>query len=177
MIINMKRITVLIALLAAGWSAAHAAPLSTNTAAAERVLLIDPSTMPVAAGSATLTIGALRRADGVYTGDYQVKVFPYFLKNEKGRLEILVSDESLSRVTGGQVVTITGTATPSRKNAKCRIIGATATPAGSQGGRLKLWFTAGNRKMIFEPAYHFGENETNRARAQMMETNLVTTRL
>ena len=32
--------------------------------------------MPVAAGKATLTIGPLQRTNGVYTGDYKLKVFP-----------------------------------------------------------------------------------------------------
>ena len=40
--------------------------------------MIDPSSMPVDAGKATLTIGALQRADGVYTGNYKITVFPWF---------------------------------------------------------------------------------------------------
>ena len=94
--ISMKRITVLLALLAAGWGDAHAAPALTNSAPANRILMIDPSSMRVDAGKATLTIGALQRVDGVYSGDYKIKVFPWFLKNEKGRLAIVVSDESLA---------------------------------------------------------------------------------
>ena len=93
----MKRIIVPLVLLATGWSAAHAAELSTNSAPANRILMIDSSSMPVAAGRATLIIGALQRTNGVYAGDYKLKVFPYFLKNEKGRLAIVVSDKSLDR--------------------------------------------------------------------------------
>ena len=156
----MKRILVLLALLAAGWSAAAAAPASTNSAAANRILMIDPSSMPVAAGKATLTIGALQRANGVYSGDYKIKVFPYFFKNEKGRLAIIVSDESLAEVNQGKVAAITGTATTSGKGGKSRHIEATATPADINHGKLKLWFTAGKRKMIFEPAYHFAGKGT-----------------
>src|ERR1035438_6386185 len=141
----MKRIFVLLTLLRAGWSAVFAAPGSTNSAAENRILLIDPSSMPVAAGTATLIIGALQRVNGVYTGDYKIKVFPYFLKNEKGRLAIVVSDKSLAAVTSG-------------KGGKSRPIEATATPVDNNRGKLKLWFTAGDRKMIFEPAYHFVGN-------------------
>jgi hypothetical protein len=169
----MKRITVLLALLAAGWGDTHAAPVSTNSAPGDRILMIDPSSMPVAAGRATLIIGALRRADGVYSGDYKMKVFPYFLKNEKGRLAIVVSDESLAGINQGKVEAIIGTATTSGKGGRSRHIDATATPADINRGTLKLWFTtAGNRKMIFEPAYHFTRNGTAAVRGQTTETNL-----
>jgi hypothetical protein len=155
----MKRLFVLLTLLAAGWSAAFGAPVSTNFAAAERILMIDSSSMPVTAGKATLIIGKLQRTNGVYAGDYKLKVFPYFLKNEKGRLAIIVSDKSLAEASQGKVVAITGTATTSGKGGKSRHIDATATPTDSNGGRLKLWFITDDRKMIFEPAYHLVGNE------------------
>jgi hypothetical protein len=117
--------------------------------------MIDSSSMPVAAGRATLIIGALQCTNGIYAGDYRIKVFPYFTKNEKGRLAIVISDESLAEAGQGKVVTITGTATTSGKGGKCRPITAIATPVNRDHGTLKLWFTAGTRKMTFEPAYHF----------------------
>ena len=171
----MKRIAFFLALLATGWGDTHAASASTNSAPTNRILMIDPSSMPIAAGKATLIIGALQRVDGVYTGDYKLKVFPYFLKNEKGRLAIVVSDESLAEINQGKVAAIIGTATTttSGKGGRTRHIDATATPADINRGTLKLWFTtAGNRKMIFEPAYHFAGAGTAVARAQMTETNL-----
>src|ERR1035441_4720209 len=153
---SMKRITFLLALLAAGWSAAHAASPSTNSASSNRILMIDASSMPVAEGKATLTIGALKRADGIYTGDYKIKVFPYFLKNEKGRLAIVVSDKSLAEVNQGKAGAPPGGGT----GGKPRHMAAPATPINRDRGTLKLWFTAGGRKMIFTPAYHFAENGT-----------------
>src|SRR6185369_9482841 len=138
------------------WSPALAAPASTNSAAANRVLLIDRSSMRVDAGKATLTIDPLKRTNGVYTGDYKLTVFPWSLNNEKGTLAILVSDESLAEANQGKVVTITGTATASGKGGTCRPIVAIATPVDKDHGTLKLWFMAGSRKMIFTPAYNFG---------------------
>jgi hypothetical protein len=35
---------------------------------------------------------------------------------------------------------------------------------------LKLWFTAGNRKMIFTPAYHFAANGTALVVAKAAQT-------
>ena len=121
----MKRITLLLALLAAGWGDALAAPASTNSAAFNRILMIDASSMPVAGGRATLTIGTLRRADGVYTGDYKLKVFPYFLKNDKSRLAILISDESMAEINLGNVTTVIGTATTSDRDGRSLHIDAT----------------------------------------------------
>jgi hypothetical protein len=144
----------------------HAASASTHGHPAGPMLMIDPSSMPVGGGRATLIIGALQRMGGVYTGDYQIKVFPYVFENEKGRLAIVVSDESLTGINQGKVMAITGTATTSGKGGKSRHIDATATPIDINNGTLKLWFMAGNRKMIFEPAYHVAEKEAAAVLAQ-----------
>ena len=147
-----------------------AAPSSTSAVPTNQTLMIDPSSMPVNAGKATLTIGALQRADGVYTGNYTITVFPWFTKNEKGTLAIVVSDESLAKINQGKVAAITGTATTSGKGGRSRPIEATATPADINHGNLKLWFMAGDRKMIFEPAYHFAGRNATVVLAQAVET-------
>jgi hypothetical protein len=146
-----------------------AAPASANSVSTNQTLMIDPSSMPVDAGKATLTIGALQRVDGVYKGDYKITVFPYFFKNENGALAIVVSDESLAKINQGKVVAITGTATTSGKGERSRPIEAMATPADINHGNLKLWFMAGDRKMIFEPAYHFAGKNAKSVLAQAVE--------
>jgi hypothetical protein len=164
----MKQLTALLALLALLRASAVAAPTSTN-----RVLMIDPSSMPVAAGKATLTIGALVRVNGVYTGGYRINVSPYFYKNEKGKLNIVVSDDSMAKIGNGKIAAITGTATTSGAGGKTRHIDATATPVNNDRGKLKLWFMSGDRKMIFEPAYHFAEKQTPAMAGQTnMNSNL-----
>jgi hypothetical protein len=163
----MKQMTVLLALLAPLWASAIAAPLATDSVT-NRVLIIDPSSMPVAAGKATLTIGVLQRADGGYTGGYRINVSPYFHKNERGNLNIIVSDDSRLKISQGKTAAITGTATTSGKGGATRHIDATATPASNDRGTLKLWFMSGDRKMIFEPAYHFAEKQMP---AMLAQTN------
>jgi hypothetical protein len=148
----------------------YAAPISTKSVLANRILIIDPSSMAITAGEATLTIGALQRADGVYSGNYKLNVFPYFFKNEKGTLAIVVSNESLAEVNLGKIVAIIGTATTSGKGGKSRHIDATATPVDINHGTLKLWFTSGDKKMIFEPAYHFVGKGMPTVLAQTTET-------
>jgi hypothetical protein len=146
-----------------------AARASTNSVSTNQTLMIDPSSMPVGAGKATLIIGALHRVDGVYRGNYKIKVFPWFLKNENGRLAIVVSDESLAKLNQGKVAAITGTATTNGKGGRSRPIGVTATPADIHHGHLKLWFMAGARKMTFEPAYHFAGKNTSAILAQAVK--------
>jgi hypothetical protein len=132
---------------------------ATNSVSTSLILMIDPSSMPVGAGKATLTIGPLQRVDGIYTGNYEITVFPWFFENENGTLAIVVSDESQAKINRGKAAAITGTATTSGKGGRSRPIEATATPADIDHGDLKLWFMAGDRKMTFEPAYHLvGKN-------------------
>jgi hypothetical protein len=157
---SMKRTTLLLALLAAGWSRAFAGPVLTNSANANRILLIDRSSMGVVAGKATLTVGPLERTNGVYTGDYKFTVFPWAQNNEKGRLAIFVSDKSLAEANLGKVVTNSGTATTGGNGGVCRAMVTVATPIDKDHGTLKLSFMAGRWKMIFTPAYHFVSNST-----------------
>jgi hypothetical protein len=155
----MKRMTVLLMVLAPIWARTMAAAPSTNSASANRVLIIERSSTAVSGGKATLSIGPLQRTADIYAGDYQMKVAPYFFKGEKGKLAIVVSGESLAMVTKGIAAEITGTATTSGKDGKTRRIDATATPSDNNRGALKLWFISGDRKMIFNTSYHFVEKE------------------
>jgi hypothetical protein len=149
----------------------NAAPALTNSASSSQTLIIDPSSMPVGGGKATLTIGPLHRADGIYSGDYRIKVFPYVFENEKGRLAIVVSNESLAAINQGKVTAVIGTATTNGKGGLSRHIDAITTPININSGTLKLWFMAGKRKMIFEPAYHVAEKDVVTALVQTTATS------
>ena len=140
---------------------------STSFASTNRVLIIDASSTPVATGKATLRIGVLRRDAGVFAGEYEIQVSPLFFKGEKGKLAIVVSDESLAQVHNRKLVEVTGTATTSG-GGKTRRIDAIATPSDSDQGTLKLWFVAGERKMVFETAYHFAEKEAASSQTKTM---------
>jgi hypothetical protein len=171
----IKRMLILLALLAAGWGQAQSGSLSTNSAAANRILMVDTSSMLLTLGKATLTIGPLQLTNGVYTGNYKVKVFPYFLKNDRGRLAINAPDESIARINVGKITEISATAISS-KDARIRPIAATVTPADINHGTLKIWFTVGDRKMIFEPAYHFVGNAKPVVLTHTIATNLAPPR-
>ena len=87
----MKRMTVLLALLAPLWASTSAALPSTNSASTNRILVIERSFTAVSGGKATLIIGPLTRTANIYAGDYKMKVSPYFFKGEKGKLANFVS--------------------------------------------------------------------------------------
>ena len=153
----------IIARLLAVWTVAACAvlapdaPAATNAPEASRTLIIEPSSMPVAAGTANLTIGSLLRSGDKYLGQYVMKVSPYFFKNEKGLLAITVPADALAKLRQGKVATVIGTATTMGEKGKARHVDAIATPSDNDRGVLKLWFMSGDRKMIFEPAYHFAD--------------------
>ena len=79
----------------------------------------------------------------------------------------------MAKISLGKTAAITGTATTSGKGGATRHLDATATPANNDRGKLKLWFMSGDRKMIFEPTYHFAEKQTPATLAQTnMNSNL-----
>jgi hypothetical protein len=163
----------ILCLLLLGFSgfAAQAAPTATNSAS--RVLILENSTMPLTTAKATLIIGPLTRTNGVYAGDFKVKVFPYFFKNEWGRLAINVPDRALAAMNQGQTVAVTGIST-STKNGIIRHVEIMATPKDRDHGTVSLWFMAGNQKMIFTPAYHFADQVMATAPASTPPPNFVT---
>jgi len=149
-------------LLASGWCAAQSVPTATRSAS--RVLILENSTMPLATARATLIIGPLTRTNDIYAGDFKVKVFPYFFKSDRGRLAINIPDEALAAADQGKTVSFSGTST-STKNGIVRRIEITATPMDREHGTVTLWFMAGDQKMIFTPAYHFGGDAVATAKA------------
>jgi hypothetical protein len=115
-------------------------------------LKINPSDTSVAGGTATLTVGTLSLKNGIYTGDYQIKIVPYVFKNEKGSLSILAPEEDLQKWTNGEAVDFSGKAieTSSKKITK---VNGHITPSGKNHGSVTLWFMAGKRKLTFTTLY------------------------
>jgi hypothetical protein len=121
-------------------------------------LVIAPCTTPVPMGNATLCLSGMVRARGVYTGEYQIKVAPLFFANEKGRLSVEFSDDTLRKLMQGNLVNFNGTATTTGSG-KTRAVNGAATPSGKNEGRLQMWFTADGRKKGFSSTYRFVERQ------------------
>ena len=65
-------------------------------------MFVEPSSSKLAGGTAKLVVGVLSRDDSSYTGEYRIRVFPYWFKNESGKLLIKVSETSLRRDDRGR---------------------------------------------------------------------------
>jgi hypothetical protein len=132
------------------------AGLSANAPETDRLLVIDRSFTRVSAAKATLIIEPLTRKGEIFSGEYEMKVTPFFFKSEKGKLEIVVSDESLQKAGKGEPVEITGTALTNGEDVK-RKVNARATPVDKNHGQLKVWFVADEREMVFNTTYRLVE--------------------
>src|SRR5438128_2440696 len=82
----------------------------------DRLLMIEQSSTKVAGGKATLIIGPLKRTNDIFGGRFEMKVVPYFFKNDKGTLAIQITPECFAKASKGLTVDITGTATTAGKN-------------------------------------------------------------
>jgi hypothetical protein len=70
----------------------------TLDAFARNLILCDPSSTSLVLGKASLTVSPLTHRNGNYVGDYQLKVRPYFFKNEKGTLLLVASNDSVRKL-------------------------------------------------------------------------------
>jgi hypothetical protein len=125
-----------------------------------QILKVDRCFTRVAGAKATLTVSSLRRIKDIFEGEFDMKVAPYFFKNDKGKLAIVVPDEALAKVRAGSSgpVDITGTATTKAgKSSLVRQINAQATPVDAQHGLLKVWLTVDERELVFQTKYWFVE--------------------
>ena len=120
-----------------------------------RKLFIDPSSTPVHLGKATLIVSPLKRRDGNYVGDYQLKVRPYFFKSETGSLVLSASEDSVRRLQSGRAIDFTGKAV-TREDGTTHVVLGRATPLSGDRGTVTFSIvTEKNAKIIFKTLYHF----------------------
>ena len=74
--------------------------------------------------------------------------------SEKGTLSMIVSDESLRKLTQGIPVSVVTT----KKSGKTRAVNAKLTPAVKDRGSVTFYFTEMDTKLIFKTSYQFGNN-------------------
>jgi len=135
---------------------ACATPLANKPGSIHRVMIVDPSSTRVSLGKVSLIVSPLTHNGKVYIGEYQIKVMPYFLKNEKGTLELEASDDSMREFMGGSPIKFIGKATNSKKS-KPKIIIGKATPSTNDRGTVTFSIVTDNGLMVFNTSYHFGD--------------------
>lgn len=121
----------------------------------------DPSRVEVAPTRTSIYIGLvslttpnfIRRGDR-FESTYTAKVFPYFFANETGSLGIDFSAEQLARLSRGETVEFTGSAT--NHEGQSRRIEGKATPANALAGKLKVRVQVSPKiELIFNTTYEF----------------------
>ncbi len=115
-------------------------------------LLVAPSSSKLAGGTAKLVVGVLSRQDSSYTGEYRIKVFPYFFKSETGKLLIRVSETSLRRMVEGDATSFAGSAITDGTG-ETRRVTAEALPAASDHGALTFTVATENGPLVFNTSY------------------------
>jgi hypothetical protein len=121
---------------------------------------VDPAHTSAYVATIGFAIPPLQRQGGAYTSEYSVKVFPFFMFNEHGRISIEFSDEQLQRLERGETVDLQGHARSS-SGADRRVEGrAVSDSIGGNRGRIKVrvWVSR-NIELTFNTAYRFTGKE------------------
>jgi len=133
-----------------------ASAVSARAASPYDKVVVESAATSIYIGKVTLLLSPLTRKDGVYSGDYRAKVFPYFFMNEHGTFRMNVSDEDLARVIKGEAIDFTGEAENSDQEA--RKITGRATPDETTHGKIKVRiFVTKKIQLIFNTRYRFAE--------------------
>jgi hypothetical protein len=119
-----------------------------------RKLIVDPSSTPVRFGKARLIVSPLWSGNGSYTGEYQLKVRPYFLKSETGSLVLRVSEDAIRKLQAGGAIDFTGKAVTHEDGSSHVVLGR-ATPLSGDRGTVTFSIVTQNGKFIFNTSYHF----------------------
>ena len=147
-------LTCLLATEAFSQTAVPPPPAQTSGRCAE--VTVDPAHTLAYVAKISLALSPLARGSNGYTADYTVKVFPFFIFNEHGRISIDFSDQQLQQLERGAPVNLAGRATNSR-GAERRIEGrAVSDSIGGYGGKIKIrvWVSK-NIELAFNTAYRF----------------------
>ncbi len=115
---------------------------------------VDKVKTSIYVGSVTLDMPPFRRGQSRYESTYAARVFPYFFYNEKGRIEIDLTDDDLRKLAAGERVPFTGKA--ENLDGEPRRVEGHATPDDALSGTIKVrvWVSP-KIELIFNSRYRF----------------------
>lgn len=132
-----------------------ALPAQTPASSTDKIT-VETSSTSIYIGKVTLTVTSLSRQDGVYTGEYKAKVFPYWFMSEHGSFRMKVSDDQLAQVARGETVEFAAEAENTDK--EVRKVTGRASPIDAAHGKFKIRiFVTEKIQLIFNSTYKFGE--------------------
>ena len=106
-------------------------------------------------GKVKLIVSPLVQKRTIYTGDYQLKVTPYFFKSQKGGLVLVSSGDLVAKLSQGKAVEFTGKAT-NIADGTSKFVRGKATPSTPDQGAVTFSILTDNGEMVFNTFYHFG---------------------
>ena len=155
---SLSKLSVVFAIMVAGFGTwAKEMPVAARGETSR--MEIEPCSATLAGGKAKLTTTSLRRGPAKYTGNYDIKVSPYFFKSENGTLSFDVSDESMRKLATGTTVDFAGRAV-TNGTGKSRAVKVKLRPAGAglANGNLTISIATTNGELVFKTAYTFGSS-------------------
>ncbi len=115
---------------------------------------IAPTKTSVYVGTVTMTMPTFVRKNGVYQAPYSARVFPFFFYNEKGRLLVEISDDTLRKLERGEAIEFKGRGV--RDDGVERRVEGKATPVDATSGKIKVRvFVSKRLELIFNTTYRF----------------------
>jgi hypothetical protein len=131
-------------------------PPGNYAAQIDRRMFVDPSSTNVSLGKVSLTVNPLTHKGMYYLGGYQIKVVPYYFKNEAGTLKMEASEDSVQKLAQGIKMKFTGKATNTKTGLQKSITGI-ATPSTNNRGSAVFTVITEHGLMVFNTTYHLGE--------------------
>jgi len=125
-----------------------------QTPAGDRFAVVTtaPVTTWIYVGTVTLTASPFIHHGAQFSANYSAKVFPYFFSSESGQMAVNVPPDALRRISAGQPINFSGTAT--RTDGTLRAIDGTATPSGRFGGTIKVRIHLSKKLvLVFDTTY------------------------
>ena len=147
----------LTALVICAFPGAPAPAASDPLLSVAKSIAIEPCSASLAGGTVRLATTGLQRQAGRFTGNYELKVVPYFFKSENGTVSISVAEESLRKLAAGSTVNLAGKVVTSGSG-KTRAIRVKATPTGVDAakGTATISISTENGELVFATEYTFG---------------------
>ena len=116
------------------------------------VVEIAPVKTSIYLASVSLSVPQFVRHGQVYESAYSAKIFPYFFWNEKGRLRIDVTDETLRQFARGEPFSFSGRAI--RDDGTERKVTGFITPENAWGGKVTVRvFVTRHHSLAFDTTY------------------------
>ncbi len=119
-------------------------------------VFVDPCSTWVSLDKVRLILSPLTLKGKFYLADYQIKVVPYFFKNEKGTMVLDASGPMVRKLLKGTAVPFTGKAT-NTKNGRIKVIVGKATPSANDRGSVTVSIATENGMVVFNSFYHIGK--------------------